>query len=1142
MRVVCPHCTAAYNVDDKRVPPAGLTVRCPKCQQTFPVRPTTEAAGQRPGSGGVPLPSPSLTRTTPGGGVPLPPPSLARTTPGGGVPLPSPPGASPSTPAFAAADADSPFGEDPDFAASPFGDAHPAGGPSPFDAGPSAFDAGPVTGHPAATDPTDLGGAPAAATPLSFGEVDFEASPDAPAAGAEPIPDPFAVPAPPEDPFTRLEPPAPPAPSIPPPVVSPAPSAVVAGGIPAGSGEELENLFGEGGPGKKLSGWRVRRRSGRIFGPFDEAQVVEMLEKGELLGNEDVALMGSDAWKSIGQVKAFGDAMRKVAGTPPPIAKKAISAFGDRMAAAEQVTEAASLGGGLPRGLVPAIGGGLLLLLLVGGGIAAGRFTPYGYFFTGLLRGGDPAAASAFTARARAELAKGDFASLRAAHDLAQQAVGAAPGSADALALSALTASALEAQHAAPPGALDLARKAAEKLADDAKGEPEALAARLAISAADAPAGTTPQETALDQAAAKRKPDPDLLALLGRAALGRGDAARAATIYGRLDAAEPKGPRGPLGAGVAAARKGDLAAARVALEKALARAPGHLPSRLELAALEVSAGAAAAAEPHLAALLGADAEGKLSPLEKARALSLRAALLGRRGATAAEAEATWEKALEADPRAVEPRLALARHRLRRGDAARATEALDPLAATAAQNPPVAALRVRALAGAGRALDAISLADAALSATPGEPQVLLAKAAALEAAGRNDEAGVLYQDAAARAPASFEPRLALARLALARHELPGAATEIAAALEKGPREPAVQVVAGDVALAGNDVGGAEAAYKKALALDAETAGAEVGIARLALTRGDRAAATAGVERALAIEPRNGDAQALHGGLLWTAGDLAGAERALSVAVELQPRNAQALMNLGAVKLERGDADGAILRLTSASNEEPDLAPAHRWLGRALLARNEVTTAITQLRRAAELQPKDTENQLQLGIGLERSGALEEAVDAFKAAAAAAPTRPEGNERLAQLYATNNRCDLAVPAWEKAIATAPRVWRYRVALGDCKLKLNKHQDALRIFREVLKAQPGAVAVHYKLARAVHEAEGAHAAFPYYERAAREEKDNPMPHYYLGFAYKERGQKQRAVQEFKRFLELKPDADEKKDIEAEIEDLGG
>jgi cytochrome c-type biogenesis protein CcmH/NrfG len=46
--------------------------------------------------------------------------------------------------------------------------------------------------------------------------------------------------------------------------------------------------------------------------------------------------------------------------------------------------------------------------------------------------------------------------------------------------------------------------------------------------------------------------------------------------------------------------------------------------------------------------------------------------------------------------------------------------------------------------------------------------------------------------------------------------------------------------------------------------------------------------------------------------------------------------------------------------------------------------------------------------------------------------------------------------------------------------------------------------------------------------------------MPHYYLGYLYKERGQKAKASAAFRRFLELRPDADERRDIEAEIEDL--
>ncbi len=56
MKVACPHCSAAYNVDDRRIPAAGLNVRCPKCQSTFPVRPPVPTAvGPTP----VPLPNPA---------------------------------------------------------------------------------------------------------------------------------------------------------------------------------------------------------------------------------------------------------------------------------------------------------------------------------------------------------------------------------------------------------------------------------------------------------------------------------------------------------------------------------------------------------------------------------------------------------------------------------------------------------------------------------------------------------------------------------------------------------------------------------------------------------------------------------------------------------------------------------------------------------------------------------------------------------------------------------------------------------------------------------------------------------------------------------------------------------------------------
>jgi tetratricopeptide (TPR) repeat protein len=1068
----------------------------------------------------VPLPAPapparSSPPPLPGAAVRLPPPSapahptvLAPPAPPsrGAVPLPAP---GPGAP-FGDPSAD-PFVAEPLEVGSPPALEEVEVEPEPFPTleTPEAVAPPPsaaAAGDPFASAPFAAGepAPPGAGEPLAFGEVDFDAP------------------------------------------VAPAPVASSASARSSASGEDLEMLFGERAPKPPAAGvaFRVRRRSGKIFGPFGEGQIVEMLAKGELMGNEDVSAGDADPWSPIASVPSFGEALRKLAepvGAPaaPPLQRAVV--YGERMAAPKVVD---GRGGSSPRRLLRiALPVALGLLLVAGAGVGA-RAMGYGLFFTKLLRGRDASKVAPLLAEARAALARDDCASERSALDLAARALAGDPDGPEAAALHAVAVAALERRHAAPPGALDQARRAADRLDDEERGELSALAARLAVTLATTPgAATAPHETALDRASQGAAPDPEALALLARAALARGDADRAGVLYARLEAVEAASPRAPHGLGLVAVARGDLAGAKGAFAKALAKDAGHLPTHLELAALARSEGDAAGAEARLAPLLAADAAARLGPAERGRALALRAELLARAANRGAEADRAFEAALEAAPRLAEVRIALARHRLRRDDAAGAVAALEPVAQASVGNAALAAVRIRALAMAGRALDAASLAEQALQRTPGDPALLLAKAAALEASGKGDEAASFYQDAAARDPNAFEPRLALGRLALGRRDLPRALSEIRAAVEKGPREPSAHAALGELEAAQGEAGRADAAFRAALALDPDYVPAEIGLAKLALARGDAAGARARFEHALAADPRSVEGHVAYGTLLWKGRELAGAERELQTAVDLQPLHPVALARLGAVKLERGeDVDGAVTRLSAATHEAPALVEARHWLGRALLKKGETPGAVAQLRKAVELEPGNPEHHLHLGAALERSGALQEAVEAYRASAAADPRYAEAHERLGVLFAANARWEDALAAYEKANAVAPRVSRLRIGLGDCKAKLGRHEEAVKVFRDVLRAEPGAVQVLYRLARSLHEAEGAKAALPWYERAARDEAANPMPHYYLGYLYKERNQKARAIQEFNRYLALKPDADERKDIEAEVEDLGG
>ena len=91
MRVACPNCQARYNLDERKLPPGGAKVRCPKCKGAIVVRPPVpgdeDAAGAPaapPGAGAVPLPDPGSSAGSAAAAAPIisppAPPTLAPPT------------------------------------------------------------------------------------------------------------------------------------------------------------------------------------------------------------------------------------------------------------------------------------------------------------------------------------------------------------------------------------------------------------------------------------------------------------------------------------------------------------------------------------------------------------------------------------------------------------------------------------------------------------------------------------------------------------------------------------------------------------------------------------------------------------------------------------------------------------------------------------------------------------------------------------------------------------------------------------------------------------------------------------------------------------------------------------------------------
>src|SRR5512137_1531277 len=367
MRITCPQCQAGYDVDPEKIPAAGLRVRCPQCERVFSVRMAAHAttlSGQPSAPGPVPT-MPGVPPPAPGGasgpragmtmvGMVPPPSPGAETDPDAPVPLPGnappPPAAEPdagapfvATRTFVGAPPPRPTPSAPSPAAvattptgaiplpAPSGeDAAPW--PPPEDPGLSAaappFEAS-ETLEPEFVEPIeDLVPSDPVPEPLSLGEqltAEEEPPPlEEPPAFGEPPPleEPPPAPAEPlsfgEVPLDHTEPPTPPDPF--------AAARARAAGPAAPPDEELEMLFspaGEGPPAPPSAPahggevhYKVRRPSGRVFGPFSEREIVDMLGKGELNGNEDVSSGDRDEWVPVATAAVFAPAVKRMNEAP----------------------------------------------------------------------------------------------------------------------------------------------------------------------------------------------------------------------------------------------------------------------------------------------------------------------------------------------------------------------------------------------------------------------------------------------------------------------------------------------------------------------------------------------------------------------------------------------------------------------------------------------------------------------------------------------------------------------------------------------------------------------------------------------------------------------------------------------------------
>ena len=276
--------------------------------------------------------------------------------------------------------------------------------------------------------------------------------------------------------------------------------------------------------------------------------------------------------------------------------------------------------------------------------------------------------------------------------------------------------------------------------------------------------------------------------------------------------------------------------------------------------------------------------------------------------------------------------------------------------------------------------------------------------------------------------------------------------------------------------------------------------------IARNAGDTDAAVVDYRAALALDTAFNLARINLARALAESGDFAGADATLAEAANLEPQAATLPMARAEIALARGDRAAAIAAFLAAAEQSPvDPAPLVR-AGELELLMDQTGTGMAHLEEALDLDPGHADALRLLGTAYRANGDLAAAERLFRDWADYEPNSIDAHLALAELLVERNDKQGAVEPYDRLVALDPANLAHALARASILLDLGHYAqaaDGLTPFAEAEGPAPAAVLL---LAR-VHQAAG---------------------------------RNQRAVERYRQYLDLAPDATDKAEIEAVLEEL--
>jgi predicted Zn finger-like uncharacterized protein len=901
--------------------------------------------------------------------------------------------------------------------------------------------------------------------------------------------------------------------------------------------------------------YRIRRKSGKIFGPFDGESINRMLIEHQLMGNEEASSDGT-TYKALGAFPEFADTIRKlmdepVVSAPLPRQPSTAPEYPDE----EKVERRPGDGSPRPevkrgritipsRSMLLALGGAVLLIV-VGFGLGLTRYGLFGYrLISGtvgsstsesdrLNRDGRATAESGGDHDVRLSISQDTFAGYKKVIATLEPSLEQDNSSINDLYALGLSYATLLRKY----GANDYFQNRLQKVLDELKKNfPERPETAAVEAASLIPTNPVQALQRLEPLLKESALDKEVLVIAGWASAYQKKWPEAAQYLNRATVTDPEFAKAYHALGEIQALQGDRENAALLYQKALEKNPQHTSTALELSRIMVEVNADyTRSEEYLNQVFDKHFE-ELAPSERAQAFFLRAKILmhqHKHDRTIAE----LTSAIDLAPKQVAYLVTRGNLYVSMGEYALALADFEKACTLDPQNVDAQIGKGRSLWQTGDIPKAKALLEQTSAAAKENPWPLYYLGQIAENLPKPENALGYYQQALARNPQFLLAHVAMATMAQKRGDLTEAQDQLAKAAAIDAHAAAVHNGLGEVYYVQKKFNLAEAAFNEALTNDPEFIPAYVNLANTYRELGRYDEAVANYQAVVVRAPKYPNVAREYGYTLFLRKDYPAAIDLYRQAIRLNPKDDRLYLHVGIASLESGDTQTAAKYFQSAIDLNSANVEALVQLGILLYHQGSLDQSQELLKRALEIDTNNPDIHYAMGRTLLASKQMVDALEELRTAVKLKFDHLDAVQELSTLLIDRGHYQEAVTILNRAIAAQPKHLELLLLLGDVYRNQSLLSEALKIYKKALAVNPKAEGLSLRLARSYDELNQKAIATKFYLEAIKQEPDNAQPHYYLGYIYKTNNKKNLAVTEFRRYLQLRPDAPDADYVKDEI-----